>query len=298
MTDPNTQVGIGSIGVPTQPAVTSPAANDVDAGPTQPPPPPAMDTAPATAPSTTAPMVAATSCTRDELIKRAAAYLQALASGDLQSLNLHPQARYTENGQTQTLGLGVWLARPKTQFARHLLDESRCSAVTVAVIGEGAQRIIYGVRLRYVEDQLLEIEAQVVYRNTSYYEPDALISMGPDPWTQLVPDSARMSRDDLIHLAERYFDSSTDASLLPPHSADCKRRQNGTLVDRDGDCGEAAGTERFEQRRFPVIDEQAGVVTAILRYKNFVGMYLFKAQSGTIMNIDVIGGANAASTGW
>jgi hypothetical protein len=307
--DAGTQTGIGSIGVPAQTPASKPSApdpNDADAGEPGSAQPSGQ---PSGQPTTQAPVqpqgpaaptdsAAANSCSRDTLRKRAAAYLQAMNTGDLQPLNLHPKARYTENGETQMFGLGQWLSRPKTEFARNVLDESHCTAVVVAVLGEALQRNIYGVRLRYVEDQLLEAEAQVVWRNVSYYDPDSLIPAGTDPWIEPVAAPARMTRDALIHLAERYFDSSTDTSLLPAHAPDCRRRQNGALLSGSGSCGVAAGNERFEQRRFPVIDEPNGIVTAIVYYRNYVGMYLFKAQSDTIQNIDVVGGAAADGTGW
>jgi hypothetical protein len=220
-------------------------------------------------------------------------------TGDTKALNLHPEARYTENGQNQTLGLGVWLGRPKAEFAQHMLDESLCSSASVAVLsGSAAGRTVLGVRLRYLNEQLLEIEAQVVYPNTSFYDPDAIIPSGPDPWTEPVPAAARMSRDALTRMADHYFDASMDISLLPPHSPDCRRRQNGTLMATMGSCGVAPGDQRFQQRRYPVFDETAGVVVAVVLYRNFLGMYLFKAYGDTVQNINVIGGTASSSSGW
>ena len=290
---------VPGVATPTQAAAPPPASDDVDAGAPEPerdpvtvPPPP-----PATAPTSGGTSIAK-GCSRDELRQRADAYLLALSTGDTQSLRLHPEARYTENGQTQMLGLGLWLRRPTSEFARHVLDEVRCSSVTVSVVGDVLGRTILGLRLRYLDDQLLEIEAQVVVRNTAYYDPDGVIPSGPDPWLQPIPDAARMKRDALLRLAERYFDSTSDPSLLPPHAPACRRRQNGALLEGGGGCGVPSTGQRFEQRRFPVIDETLGVITAVVMFRDYVGMYLFKAQSDTIQSIEVIGGAAASSTGW
>jgi hypothetical protein len=234
-------------------------------------------------------------CTRDALRDRAAAYLTAMASGDTTSLQLHPAVRYTENGQQQMLGLGLWLTHPKAEFARHVLDAVSCSTVTEAVLNDLQGRKVFGVRLRYVDEQLLEIEAQVVPKNTSYYDPDGLIASDPDPW--LAPVTPQ-SRDAMMRLADNYFDSSTDASLLPPSAPTCKRRQNGQLMGDNGSCNIPAGVDSFRQRRYPVIDEPNGIVTAIVLYRTFIGMYLFKIQGDTIQIIDVIGGANTAMSGW
>jgi hypothetical protein len=293
--DGGLDVPTGSASVPTRPAATMPLGSSASDDAGMPPEPTRPDNASSDA--ATAEMTPAQGCTRDLLRQHADAYLQAMAQGDVKALNAHPEVRYTENGQTQTLGLGLWLSRPQPQFARHVLDESRCSSVTEAVLSDLRGRTVFGVRLRYVAEQLIDVEAQVVPKNSSYYDPDALIPSGVDRWLEPIASSARMSRDALVSLAEHYFDSSTDASLLPPHAPECKRRQNGTPLDT-GDCGSPAGNERFEERRFPVIDETAGIVTAIVIYRNFIGMYLIKAQSNTIQNIDVVGGAATASSGW
>lgn len=237
-------------------------------------------------------------CTRDALRERADAYLQAMTTGKTQSLNLHPAVRYTENGQDQVLGAGLWLSRPLTDFTRYAFDEAHCSSVTEAVLNDIQGRIVFGMRLLYVDDQLREVETQVVRNNLQYYDPDALIPSGADPWAQPVAPATRMSRDALVSLAERYFDAATGGAVLPAHTDDCRRRQNGKLMADDGSCGSAPGDSRFEQRRYPVVDEANGIVTACVVYRGYLGIYLFKAADNTIQNIDVVGGVLANTSGW
>jgi hypothetical protein len=169
-------------------------------------------------------------CGRDALQKLASDYLAAMTAGSTAALRLHASVRYTENGQAQRLGLGIWSSRPRVEFARHIIDEARCSSVSVAVLGPELSRIVFGVRLRYVDQQLFEAEAQVVPRNGAYYEPAGLIPSGPDPWIEPVPEALRMSRDALNQLAADYFDATADTSLLPAHAPSCRRRQNGALM--------------------------------------------------------------------
>jgi hypothetical protein len=166
------------------------------------------------------------------------------------------------------------------------------------VLSANASRIVFGVRLRYLEEQLFEAEAQVVPRNDEYYEPAALIPSGPDPWVEPVPAPLRMSRDALSQLAADYFDSTNDTSLLPAHAPSCLRRQNGALMPPQGSCGRPPANRPFAERRYPVIDELTGIVTAIVLFDRFVGMYLIKAQGGVIQNIDIVGGAASGSSGW
>lgn len=241
--------------------------------------------------------IAPEGCDRDTLRALADSYFQALGTGDTSALTLHPNARYTENGRPVVLGLGLWLERPETQFVRHVLDESQCSTLSEGVVGPVLSRFVVGVRLRHEAGQLMDIEAQIVTPNINYYNPDGVVVTGIDSWIQPVPASERMDRDALVRLAEQYFDSTQDRSLIPAHDPACKRRQNGTLTDFNGSCA-SPGTAPYEQRRFPATDELAGIVTGVVRYENFIGMYLFKAQGNVVQNIEVIGGAAAATTGW
>ena len=117
-----------------------------------------------TTPDTTAPQMPSgdRECTRDVLRSKADAYFDAMASGQMTALRLHASVRYTENGKDTALGAGLWLRRPRKDFARHVLDEANCSTLTQAVVTALTARIIVGLRLRYLDGQLLEVEAQTV----------------------------------------------------------------------------------------------------------------------------------------
>jgi len=250
-------------------------------------------------PAATPAAVTADSCRREALQQRADAYLQAMAAGEPKSLKLHPSVRYTENGAEQFLGLGVWLNRPTPEFARHALDEQQCSSVTEAVLSQGLAEIVFGVRLRYLDDQLLEVEAQVVSIHLTAFDPKSIIPEGPDPWVQPVEPSQRMQRQDLARVAANFFDSVADSSLRPPTAADCKLRQNGSSTGTLGsECALKKEDGRFEQVRYPVIDVTTGIVTTIGARSGLIGMFMFKVLAGTIQNIEVIGGSFGQDTGW
>jgi hypothetical protein len=261
-------------------------------------PPPGMAAADAsvTVDATTPPP--APGCSREVLRQRADRYLAALSAGDSSMLATHAAVRYTENGQMQTLGRGLWSSRPELQFSRTFVDEARCSTITEAVLSELTRRIVLGVRLRYVDELLLEVEAHVVPPNTAYYDPEAVVASGAEPWLEVVPAASRMSRDALTQLAMRYLLSTSDASLLPPHAPTCKRRQNGKLMGPQGSCGTRPGDRPFEEQRFPLVDEQTGVVAAVVIYDRFLGLYLFKAQGGVVESINIVGGAASRTSGW
>lgn len=273
-----------------------------DAGVTAVPEPPVDAGAdagePVTDPDAPAPRRTTEHCSRERLTADAETYLTALASADPGRLNLHQRVRYTENGSEQVLGFGLWLSAPRSDFARHFIDEHTCSSATEAVLRDASGRTVLGVRLRYVDDQLFEIESHVVPRNDQYYAPEQIIADGDDPWLQPISIEQRSPAMELSRVALDYFDSTVDARLLPPSAESCERRQNGALMRDRGSCRIAPGERRFEQQRVEVIDETTGVVVAMTKYESYIGMYFIKVQADTILDIEVVGGANSASTGW
>ena len=246
-------------------------------------------------------------CERALLRQHADAYLAAMASGDVASLHAHAHVRYTENGETQQLGSGLWSSRPKLKLARQVFDEAGCGAAIVAVLNgtdavsnllNNTGTVIFAVRLRYLDDQLLEVEAQVVTANFQFFNPDALLPAGSDPWVEPVADVLRGPRAELSQLVSNYFDSPALPSLLPPSADGCKRRQDGVLMAKNGSCGVPPGDHPFTEKRYPLFDETNGIATAVVLYDGFLGMYFLKVSGGVIQNIEIVGGAQSQSSGW
>ena len=278
-------------------AVTEPT--DTESTDTEP-----ADTEPAdptdpTAPATMTPpaMTMPAECTRDALRASADAYMQAMAAGDPSTLRLHGSLRYTENGQDEQLGTGVWLRRVKVEFSRHVIDEARCSSVTQAVLSSVTGAVVFGVRLLYRDGELLEVEAHVVPDTLARIDVNMIIPIGRDRFVESVAEERRMSREQLEAYAERYFDAAANGGEVPPSAPDCRRRQNGVPLG-DGMCNRPPGTMRFEQRRYPVLDAEAGIITALVSYDDHLGLYLIKMAADTVQSIEVVGGATATSSGW
>jgi hypothetical protein len=237
-------------------------------------------------------------CTRDALRSKADAYFKAMASGETSSLRLHAAVRYTENGRDTQLGTSVWLRRPSVDFVRHVLDETTCSTVSEAVVSALTARLIVAVRLLYLAGQLLEIEAQTVPDDAALTNIDAIIPKGGDAWLEAVPEAMRMSRETLMRFADTCFNAAIGGGDVPAWAPECRRQQNGIPMEQLGSCDVAPGNMRFEQRRYPVVDETNGIVTAAVLYNNHIGFYLFKMAGDRMRNIEVLGGATGASSGW
>lgn len=289
------------------PELTNPPSTTLEADAstqsTEPPQPteptePAQPTEPTTPDTMTPPTTTVPAeCTRDALRTNANAYLQAMMAGDPRPLRLHNSVRYTENGQNQQLGAGVWRRGVQVDFSRHVLDETRCSSITQAVLSSLAGSVVFGVRLLYRDGELLEVEAHVVPETLARIDVNMIVPIGNDLFVEPVVEERRMSREQLEAYAERYFDAAVNRGEVPPSTPDCRRRQNGVPLG-GGMCNIPPGNMRFEQRRYPVLDVEVGVITASVIFDEHVGFYLIKMAGDMLQSIEVVGGATSASSGW
>ena len=205
---------------------------------------------------------------RDELASVADLYLDALGAGDPSRLPLAAGARYTENGQTLPFGAGMWASVDGEVTYRLVFADSIQGQVgAFAVVTENGLQGVMSIRLKVENSLITEAEALVARVGIPIHEPASLIEP-PPVYLRSVAPSERVSREELMAIADSYFDAieecGTEAgpSALPPVHEDCYRVENGhrttgTLSVRElVATGEAARAEGFPAiRRMRVIDQ-------------------------------------------
>jgi hypothetical protein len=225
---------------------------------------------------------------REELEQLASDYLDALVARDPGALNLHPEFRLTENGQDLELGDGLWGTANARGKYTHVATDPVCGAVAViTVLYENDRPVIVGIRLGLKGSRLAEAEMVVSRSDILFYKngPENLERMGgPDPiWSETVAEAERMSREGLVAAANAYFDTleRNDGTVRCEFEEDCRRLDNGVYAtqapefDKEGDepfyalgpngqfaLGYFAFVTRIRERRFPVIDEERGVLVS------------------------------------
>jgi hypothetical protein len=138
----------------------------------------------------------------------------------------------------------------------------------MGTIGESDRRVLLALRLRVELGRITEIETDTYRDNgdgrTGIAELDA--AGGPEaPWFETIPVSERPSRQEMIALANTYFDAveGGGARGLYGVAVDCSRVENGVAdlpcLDRFDD-GYSLMVTRIHNRRFPLVDEERGVV--------------------------------------
>ncbi|HEX5368297.1 MAG TPA: hypothetical protein VFY10_02680 [Dehalococcoidia bacterium] len=221
--------------------------------------------------------------THERLNELASHYLGALAANDLSQMPVTPDVRYTENGQTLALGKGLWATATGTvTYTLHMADPATDQAALFAVMEENNTPAILATRIKARDDAICEIESLVARWGNPLYEPDNLHV----PREELVADvleTERTPRDRLIEIAELYFDAiEQDNGDIVPVDSGCNRLENGVQTtnnpERDGvgrmsvKEGLSSGFYQYiteiRDRRYPVVDEQKGIVLAIVFFEH------------------------------
>ena len=210
-------------------------------------------------------------------------YVDALVARDPARLPLTRTAKYTENGVELKLGDGMW--GPKVVMGSYKLYFADPKSGQVGFYGsleEHGHPAILGLRLKIEDRKISEMEA-LVLRSTARGTFSAVGDLKLAPiMTQALAPSEKRSRDELITVANSYFEGmeqGTDKNT--PFDKDCKRIENGVVTANDPgntkqisrlSCGAQFATgftkviTKVQERRFPVVDEERGLVWAFVRF--------------------------------
>jgi hypothetical protein len=240
-------------------------------------------------------------------------YLNALAAHDPSQLPLAKDVRFTENGAPLKFGDGLWQTITGVGTYKIYCDESAAGEVgSIDAIQENNLPAIIMLRLKVVDHKIREVETIVVRSQGEANEEEAAHTdklVKPDPrWEQDVSDTSHPSRQEMIATVNKYFDGivTTDGKMIP-YSETGYRILNGTL-----DCNDAAAsnvqqssnssfdnmtcpaqidTGRFKYigsivpRRFPVVDQQKGLVLALIRFNHPGNVLSIHLTDGTVLDM-------------
>jgi hypothetical protein len=265
-------------------------------------------------------------------------YLDALVHRDASRLPWMANARYTENNVEMSIGDGVWgtatkLGDYKLKFADTLNGEAGFFGVI-----EETKLHSSGFALRLKVENHKISEAEIVILRLADFPP---LTGGVNPFEkakfedkpilqQNLTPNERRPRERLISIADGYFDTLqlNDGTLFTEFDPNCNRFENGLQTTNNpakplGEmtalgCAEQfkLGNYRYDDRlrarRFPLVDEERGLVlgmgfidhsgrlgtykladgrtaeSPIRRPHSFCLMELFKIVDGRIRQIEAV----------
>ena len=225
-------------------------------------------------------------------------YVDALVAREPSRLPVAATVKFTENGQRLEPGDGAWrTVTARGGYALKIADVERGQAVLMGTIREADTPTLFVLRLGISGQQIAEIET-LVMRNQMAAENLDRVARPRAAWSEAVPPGSRMSRGDLVRIANMYFSGieRNDGKGVYPISKACARLENGSVTAGDPALvlGEAAAASagrggrrtgcleqfqsgvffyvtRIRDRRFVVVDRERGLAFAFAFFDNASG---------------------------
>lgn len=231
-------------------------------------------------------------------------YIRDVVTQDYSQLPWAARVRYTENNVGMQIGDGFWGAGPGTPGAGLIVtDPATGNAVWYGITTEHGQAAYHGIRLKVAGRAISEVESYVGREGT----PDLFAKVEshemPQVFTQTIPVTARMPRERMLALVDGYFNSRqlNDGEVFTTISDQCEQVTNGVSVTHGEhwaaqlaqgcraqlELGLFKPVDRIRARRYPVVNEETGVVVA-LAIEDHAARYVdYQAKNGTALKVAV-----------
>lgn len=220
---------------------------------------------------------------RAALYDHADAYLEALTAGDASRLPWADRVIFTENNVELVVGDGTWnTASGRRDYDLKMADPSTGQVAWFGVIEEHGVPAIMALRLKIDRGCIAEAESIVTRKveNSPFPSIDTYIAPRPLMLAD-VPPQQRAPRQRMIALADGYFDTLqlNDGTIRTRFADDCERIENGLQTTHNAEAfpnypiaaygcreqfelGQYRYDDRLRARRFPLVDEEKGLVLA------------------------------------
>lgn len=225
-------------------------------------------------------------CDEDCLVDLARDYLDALVAQDYSNLPWADRVGHTENDVGLQIGEGLWGTTTAIGPGFTVADEETGNVVWLGIVEEHGQAGYLGLRLAVDGTRIAEVETvagrdgpPAPFAPTDGYRVDR-------SFTQVVPADQRVPRARMIALVEGYYNTMqlNDGKIFTAIADDCSRLTNGESTTHGDDIDVEGCLQQFEigwykpvdrvrSRRFPVVDEERGIVVA-LAFLDYAARYV------------------------
>lgn len=243
----------------------------------------------------------ASACDRACLVAIADRYMAALLAKDWKGLPWAERVRFTENDVGLMIGDGVWGTVTRIDDAPFTLaDPSTGNVLWVGIVEEHGQPAYYAMRLQVEDRRIAEVETVVAREGTpAHFMPTTGYALDPT-FSAALPEGERRPRERMVALVEGYYNTMqlNDGQLLGELAADCTRISNGVDMTH-GEHAPAQGcraqfeigyykpVDRVRARRYPIVDEERGVVVAFAMLDHAARYTEYRTLDGRTLTIPV-----------
>jgi hypothetical protein len=218
-------------------------------------------------------------------------YLKALVAHDPSQIPVADHVKFTENTIPLKLGQALWgTISAMGTYKLYFADPYAGQVGLEATIRENGTPAILLLRLKVVNQEITEVET-LVHRNAD--DAEALEKRGrPDPvWLQPLEASQKMSRQEMLKIANQYFEGILHSSGdMVPFDPKCNRvldgyqdtnnptakgwfdmgsfRPDSMGIRENMNTGIWTYIKSIDPRRFVVVDEKMGIVLGLLMFNH------------------------------
>lgn len=225
-------------------------------------------------------------CDRKCLYKIADTYMEALVKKDPTRVDWAEQVMFTEMGIPLKIGDGLWnTISAKRDYDLKIADPSRGQVAVFEVVEEHGRPAILAARIKVENKKISEVETVLSRKvdNAPFPQTENLIKP-PKILLESIPVEKRTPRARMISIADGYFDTLqlNDGTILTQFHKDCNRIENGLQTTNNPKVleenpqytialmgcedqfkmGQYIYDDELRARRFPLVDEEKGIVLA------------------------------------
>ncbi|HTV53240.1 MAG TPA: hypothetical protein VME21_18745 [Steroidobacteraceae bacterium] len=225
---------------------------------------------------------AAPSCDRTCLETHMDRFLDALVSHNPSAVQWAPGAVYTENNVVLAIGDGLWGTASRKGERRQaivLADPATGGVAYFGVIEERGNLDYLALRLKIEAGAVAEAELIANRKGETGPRGDPSKLVHDPSFSRAEPEQERVPRQRMIDLAYGYFSTLqlNDGKIFTQFAPDCSRLENGMQSAGDANAanpysrlhceeqfklGNYRWDDRLRERRFPLIDEERGLILA------------------------------------
>lgn len=230
-------------------------------------------------------MAAAADCDRDCLVGVTERYLDAMVSRDPARAPVATTVRFTENTRVLPLGEGsAWTNATGMRGYKVYAADPQSGQVMLYSVMEGRERpAILTLRLKVTAERITEIESVYVGIGQSGLSSLDNLQEAAPVWTEVLPPAKRRTREEMIAITDRYFETLQEGHKdFIPFTDDCLRVENGvkTAGNTGGrGIGALGCRENLNQpiwayitavqpRRYLVVDVERGLVSGMFMFRH------------------------------